>query len=197
MKEAREEAAADDVEQQDTPEVREEDDGQLAIGGPGTEPKFSTDAGGYPPTSAELAIKAKKLPWEEDLRRGSQLLLLAWVYVDEVRVASTKTVAADVVRLAEVPHPDLRPGEAVEAMLELKSRQQHDQACIDQAAALAEEILNDDAGVTGLEMAEAIRTQLYERHHIAADAHEATHGITDDEADSEQPTSEPALAASV
>lgn len=162
--------------------VEEDPDGQQRIGGPGTEPTFSTDAGGSPPHEAELSIKAKKIEWPTDLRRGSQVLLLVWAYVDEVRVAaSSKTFVAEIGQQMVVEHPTLRPLEVMDSLRALESRPRRDRALIDQAAKLAAELVDAAGGIVELDLAVAMRERLYDRFSIDDDPVEATHGTPDHE----------------
>lgn len=166
--------------------IEEDPDGQQRIGGPGTEPTFSTDAGGSAPHEAELSLKAKKIEWPTDLRRGSQVLLLAWAYVDEVRVGSgSKTFVAEIGRQMVVEHPTMRPLEVMDALSALESRQQRDRAVIDQSAKIAAELVDRAGGIVDLDLAVAMRERLYDRYGIDDDAFEATHGTPDHQEESE------------
>lgn len=167
--------------------IEEDPSGQQRIGGPGTEPTFSTDAGGLPPHEAELSIKAKKIEWPTDLRRGSQVLLLVWAYVDEVRVAaSSKTFVAEIGRQMVVEHPTMRPMEVMDSLAALESRQQRDRAVIDRAAKTAAELVDGAGGIVDLDLAVAVRERLYEQYGIHDDAFEATHGTPDHEEEEQE-----------
>jgi hypothetical protein len=157
--------------------------GQLHIGGPGTEPKFSTDAGGNPPEEVHIKIGSYKLEWGEDIERNQDFLFLAHVKIGDVVLGSDKVGQAAIMGLAEFDTTmDARA--ALMAVHDLKSRDQTARAVIDQAASVAQKILENGAPESGVDLAFQMREELYSRFHVEDDAHTATYGMEDEEPES-------------
>jgi hypothetical protein len=160
--------------------IVEDKQGQMHIGGPGTEAKFSTDAGGNPPEEVHIKIASHKLEWGEDIERNQDFLFLAHVKVGDVILGSDKIGQAAIMGLAEFD-TTMEPRAALMAVHDLKSRDQTAHAVIDQAAALAQKILEEGAPESGVDLAFQMREQLYARFKIKQDAHETTFGVDDEE----------------
>jgi hypothetical protein len=166
---------SDEVEESEPP-IEERPDGQLAIGGPGTEPRFSTDAGGPPPEEGEFVLKSYRCEWGYDMKRGDDLCLLVHARIGPVVIGAKKVFPADVLAFVEFETP-MGAREALMAVHDLRSRAQYDRAVIDNAAAVAQELFDNTAFEGGIDLAAEMREALYKRYKIEDSAQEATYGV--------------------
>jgi hypothetical protein len=172
-------ADIDEAADDDEVPMSEDATGQLSIAGPGTERTFSTDAGGPPPEKGILKVKGITEEWGADLPHLHDMLILAHVRIEGVSITHQKVFNGEVVGFVEYEVAGMGPREALVAVHDLKDRGMYDRAAIDQCAAAAQDILENGAPESGVDLAAEIRERMYERFHIDDDAREATVGTVD------------------
>lgn len=182
-------STSDEEPESDQVPVNEEEGGQFSIGGPGTEPRFSSSAGGRPPSMGEIRLAGGKFEWDRDMKRGDEFVLLVRYKAGDPTIGDTKSWPCGILE-----HVELRTGmsayETLRAAHDFESRVQRDRAAIDQAAQVAQQLIDVDGVLTGGEVAERIRELLYARFEIKDDPYEATHGTDDHGTDDHDEESE-------
>jgi hypothetical protein len=165
-------------------ELREEQDGQQAIPTESTV-HLTTRVDGPQPLRGVVRIKGIKMPYFEDLNPGDSIAVISHVEIGEVTTGGEERVHhAEAVQSVELETDDnLSAREAIQAVHDLKTADRIRRVVIDQMAAKAAEILEEEAPESPQELALKLREWAYPRWDVAnaAEAHAVTYGVGDDD----------------